>query len=156
MPPEEEQNEVRGKPKSRKLLIIVCLAVVLLGAGGAGAYYKFVRGPYGGLYGEKEVEKPAYYGMNTFMVNLADPGSKRFLKATIKLKVSSAAVAKECTSLDFELRDLILTLLSSKESEDIVTPDDKLILKKQIIETVNRALPKGKVLDVYFTDFLIQ
>ena len=50
----------------------------------------------------------------------------------------------------------MLTLLTSKESEDIMRPEDKLALKKQIMETLNRMLQKGQALDVYFTEFLIQ
>jgi flagellar FliL protein len=155
MPPEEEQKQVTEKPKSKKLLIILPLVIVLLGGGGAGAYFKFVRGQPEGTAEKKHVES-AIYEMDTFMVNLADQGGKRFLKATIKLKVSSAEVAEECKSRSFELRDLILTLLTSKESEEVTTPNDKLVLKKQIMEIVNRALQKGQSQDVYFTEFLVQ
>jgi flagellar protein FliL len=156
MPLDGERKEVQEKPKSKKLLVIVCALAVLLVAGGAGAYYKFVRAPQKGADGKKQVVAPVFYGMNTFMVNLADPGAKRFLKVTIKLEVDSPDVTKECNSLDFALRDHILTLLSSKDSDEIISPEDKLALKKQIMETVNHALHKGRVLDVYFTDFLIQ
>ncbi len=156
MPPEEEQKEVQEKPKSKKkLLIILPLLVVLLGGGAAGAYFKFVRPPGEGTGEEKRVET-AVYEMDTFLVNLADEGGKRFLKATIKIKVSSPDVAKECSSRNFEMRDLILTLLSSKESQEVLRPDDKLVLKRQIMEALNRTLRKGQTLDVYFTEFLVQ
>jgi flagellar FliL protein len=90
------------------------------------------------------------------MVNLADHGGKRFLKATIKLKVNSSNVVEECKVRNFEIKDLMLTLLTSKESEDIMRAEDKQALKKQIMETLNRMLQKGQALDVYFTEFLIQ
>jgi len=157
MPPDEGQNEVKGKSKS-KLLIILPLLIVLLGAGGAGAYFKFMKG-HDDEHGAAEKKKPvetAVYEMDTFMVNLADEGGKRFLKATIKLRVDSAEVAEECKSRNFELRDLVLTLLTSKESAEVISPDDKLNLKKQVMETVNRTLRKGHALDVYFTEFLVQ
>lgn len=155
MPPDEEQKEVRKKPKSKKMMFILPLLVILLGAGGAGAYFKFFKGP-AGKTDKAEHGKYDIYEMNTFLVNLADPGGKRYLKASIKLKVSSAAVAKECQLNDYEIRDRVLTLLSSKETDEVMSPDDKAVLKKQIMDTVNRALHKGRVLDVYFTDFLIQ
>jgi flagellar FliL protein len=94
--------------------------------------------------------------MDTFMVNLADPGGKRFLKATMKLRVSSPHVAEECKLRSFEIRDLVLMILTSKESEEIIKPEDKMILKKQVIEALNRTLRKGQALDVYFTEFLVQ
>jgi flagellar protein FliL len=158
MPPEEEQKEVvQEKPKSKKLLIIIPLLLVLLGGGGAGAYFKFVRVPDESKEGKKPAESAAvFYEMDTFMVNLADPGGKRFLKASIKLKVGSADVAEECKLRNFEIRDTVLMLLSSRESQDIVSPEDKLALKKQIVEALNRMLHKGQAADVYFTDFLVQ
>jgi flagellar FliL protein len=156
MPPEEEQKEVQEKPKSKKLLIIIPLLLVLLGGGGAGAYFKFARAPAVSTEEKKQVESTVYYEMDTLIVNLADPGGKRFLKATIKLKMSSPSVMEECKSHNFQMRDLVLTLLSSKECEEVMSPEDKVVLKKQIMETLNRMLQKGQALDVYFTEFLVQ
>ncbi len=157
MPPEEEKKAVQEKPKSKKLLIIIPLVLVLLGGGGAGAYFKFFKKPPDeGAQEKKQIENAAYYEMDTFMVNLADQGGKHFLKATIKLKVSSPGVVEECKSRSFEIRDFVLTLLNSKESDDVLRPEDKQALKKQIVDTLNHTLQKGQALDVYFTDFLVQ
>ncbi|MGA2733674.1 MAG: flagellar basal body-associated FliL family protein [Syntrophobacteraceae bacterium] len=156
MPPEEEQKEVQEKPRSKKILIIIPLLLVLLGGGGAGAYFKFARAPAVSTEEKKQVESTVYYEMDTLIVNLADPGGKRFLKATIKLKMSSPSVMEECKSHNFQMRDLVLTLLSSKECEEVMSPEDKVVLKKQIMETLNRMLQKGQALDVYFTEFLVQ
>lgn len=157
MSPEEEQKEeVQVKPKSKKLLIILPLIVVLLGGGAAGAYLKFFRTPAEGAVEKKHEENFIYYEMDTFMANLADPGGKRFLKATVKVRVSSPQALEECKMRGFEMRDLILMLLTGKESDEIIRTEDKQALKKQMIEAFNRILRKGQALDVYFTDFLIQ
>jgi flagellar FliL protein len=156
VPPEEEPKEVQEKPKSKKLLIILPLLVVLLGGGAAGAYYKFFKASNEGAEEKKQEETFVYYEMDTFMANLADPGGKRFLKATVKVRVNSPQAMEECKLRNFEMRDLILMLLTSKESDEVSRPEDKLVLKKQIIEALNRILRKGQALDVYFTDFLIQ
>ena len=156
MLPEEEQKEVQEKPKSKKLLIILPLLIVLIGGAAAGAYFKLFALPDDGTVEKKQEESIVYYEMDTFMANLADHGGKRFLKATIKVRVSSSQVAEECKLRSFEMRDLVLTLLTSKESEEILGPEDKLVLKKQILEALNRVLRKGQALDVYFTDFLVQ
>jgi len=156
MPAEEEQKQVQEKPKSKKLLIILPLLVVLLGGAGVGAYLKFFRASGAKVEEKKEEEVLIYHELDTFMVNLADEGGKRFLKATIRLKVTSPQVAEECKLRNFEIRDLVLTLLASKESDDIIKPEDKMTLKKQIAEAINRVLRKGQTLDVYFTEFLVQ
>jgi flagellar FliL protein len=162
MPPEEEKKEEKEKPKSKNLLIILIISAVLLGGGGAGgyfAYFKFIKAPAEGTETNNEAKKQeesAFYEMETFMVNLADPSAKRFLKATIKLKVNSAGVADECKSRNFEIRDMVLTLLTSKEPGEVISPEDKVNLKKEILASLNRVLRKGQVLEVYFTDFLVQ
>jgi len=156
MPEEEQQTKVQEKPKSKKLLIILVILVVLLAGGGAGAYFKFFKAHKESAELKKQEEVPVYHELDTFMVNLADSGSKHFLKAAIKLKVSSHLGGEECKVRGYEIRDTILTVLTSKESEDIVKPEDKMALKKQIMEALNHILQKGQVLDVYFTDFLIQ
>jgi len=159
MPPEEEKKEkteVQEKPKSNKLLIILPLLVVLLGGGGAAAYFKIIKPVGGNKAPEEKKPESAIYEMDTFMVNLADAGGKRFLKSVIKLRVSSLEVAEECKERNIEIRDLVLMLLSSKESMEVVSTEDKLDLKKQILESLNRVLRKGQVQNVYFTDFLVQ
>jgi flagellar FliL protein len=156
MPDEEDQKQAQQNPKSNKLLIILLIVVVLSGGVGAGAYFKFFRATGESVEAKKQEEVPIYHELDTFMVNLADQGGKRFLKATIRLKVNSPQVGEECKLRCFEIRDIVLTVLTSKESEDVIKPEDKLALKKQIMETINRALQKGQVLDVYFTEFLVQ
>lgn len=154
--PEEEQKEVQGKPKSKLLFIILPLVIVLLAGGGAAAYFMFARPSVENPSEKKKEEVQIFYEMPTFMVNLADPGGKRFLKATVGLKLSSQSMAEECKLRNFELRDIVLTILASKESEDINKSEDKTFLKTQILEALNKVLHKGQILDVYFVEFLIQ
>ncbi len=157
MSSEEQEKEVQQKPKSNKLLIILPLLVVLLGGGAAGAYFKFFKAS--AVAGKEEATKeeaPVYQEMDTFMVNLADPGGKRFLKATIKTRVNSPKVAEEMKERAFELRDLVLMILTSKEVDDVSRAEDKMTLKKEIMTSLNRVLHNGQVVDVYFTDFLVQ
>jgi len=156
MSDEDGKKQVSEKPKSNTLLIVLIIVVVLAGGAGAGAYLKLFRASGEAAEAKHEEEAPIYQELDTFMVNLADSGGKRFLKATIRLKVNSLQVGEECKLRNFEIRDLVLTLLTSKESEDIIKPEDKLSLKKQIMETINRVLRKGQVVDVYFTEFLVQ
>ncbi|MDA8308282.1 MAG: flagellar basal body-associated FliL family protein [Deltaproteobacteria bacterium] len=155
MPGKEEPKEVQNKPSSNKLLIIVLVLVVLLGAGVAGVYFNLIPLPHG-KGPVKKKEKPVLYSMPTFLVNLADPGAKRYLKVTMVLDLSSHETAKECSAMDPQLRDLILTVLSNQQSDNIVTPSEKLALKEQLMQSVDHVLTKGKVLAIYFTDFLIQ
>lgn len=161
MPPEAEEQKETSKPKSgsKKLIILIAIAAVLLAGGGTGAYFLFSKSS-GGEQGdapkkEKEHEN-IVQEMDTFLVNLVDPGGKRFLKVTMKMKLNSPQAQDEFKGRQFEMRDIVLMLLTSKEYEEVSKPEDKITLKKDILTSLNRAMRKGQVVDVYFTDFLVQ
>ena len=139
----------------KKLIIIGGLVVVLAGGGFAG--WKFF------LSGDKEpkkeatlVEKKVFHELDPFLVNLADPGGKRYLKASIKLEVSAAEIATEITEKSFQIRDAILMYLSSLEVDDVTLPTGKMTLKREIMNRINQALKNGGVTNIYVTEFLIQ
>jgi len=153
----QEQEEGSGKKSKLKLIILVVL-IVALGGGGFFGYKKF--------FGKKseevaEEQKPTIpqtvtYQLDTFLVNLADPGGKRYLKLTMELELDNSKVIDEITKENFKIRDTILLILSSKEFDDISTVGGKLALKKEIMAKLNGMLHTGKVLNIYFTEFLVQ
>lgn len=151
----DESNEDAPRKSSPLKWIILAVIVVVVGAGGMFGYMKFFA-KHNESAPKKEIAQPVIQEMETFLVNLADPGGKRYLKLTMKAKLSSPQTAAEFTARNFQLRDIILTLLSSKEFADIATPEDKTILKQELIVQLNRVLQQGQVEDIYFTDFLVQ
>lgn len=151
------ENAEGVKPKSSMMKIIILVVIVaVLGGGGFFGYKKFFAKPHEEGAVKEVVVQPVIQEMETFLVNLSDPGGKRYLKCTMKMKVSSPDAAAEMTNRIFEVRDMILTILSSKEYEDIARPEDKLALKQELMTTLNRALQKGQIQDIYFTEFLVQ
>ncbi|MFZ2445924.1 MAG: flagellar basal body-associated FliL family protein [Syntrophobacteraceae bacterium] len=158
MPPEVEQPQETPQPKGsskKKLLLLLVVFVLMLGGGGAGAYFKFFA-PHKDIGENVKEEEIIIKEMETFIVNLSDPGGKRFLKITMKAKLNSQPCLVEFGARNFEMRDICLMVLSGKEVVDIATPEDKINLKQQLVSALNRALRKGQVQDIYFTDFLIQ
>ncbi len=155
-PPEEEQQKKKS-PLMKILILVVLLGV--LGGGGFFAYTKFFASKDGEEAKKKEkvvIEKPVIKTLDTFLVNLADPGGERYLKVTMELRLSNEETSAEFDTRNAEFRDAILMLLSSKEYDDISTLSGKLALKRAIINSLNRLLHQGKVLDIYFTEFLVQ
>ena len=154
-----EQKAPPPKPFGGKLkfiLIGVVLILILAGAG-AGAYFTFFRAGTESTTHEAEAAvEPVIQEMETYLVNLSDPGGKRFLKLTMKAKLDAKQTAAEFVMRNFEIRDLVLMLLSGKEFADIARPEDKLILKQELLAALNRTLRKGQVQDLYFTEFLVQ
>ncbi|SMC19341.1 flagellar FliL protein [Desulfacinum hydrothermale DSM 13146] len=156
-PDTPEQQEEKKSPLMKIILLVVLLAVV--GGGGFFAYTKFFAGKKEEAKKEAPapaLEKPVMKDLETFLVNLSDPGGERYLKITLQLKLSNEAVLTELDARNAEIRDAILMLLSSKEYDDISSLSGKLALKRALTGALNRILKQGQVLDIYFTEFLVQ
>lgn len=94
--------------------------------------------------------------MRDFLVNLIDYGGRRYLKVKLDLEVSTAEAVEEVGVKETILRNYIINILSSKTFNDIKTVEGKNGLRKSIILKCNFILKSGKVLNVYFNDFIIQ
>jgi flagellar protein FliL len=144
-----------------KLLVIVGVLVV---AGGGGAFW-FLG--YAGHSAKadakeevavKEVEPDvgALHALEPFIANLADEDGKRYLKATMQVEFFGARVPEDFNARLPQMRDLLLTLLTSKTFAEVRTPQGKAVLRDEIINRMNRALHKDLVKAVYFTEFIVQ
>lgn len=148
--------------KKRILLILIGVVVLgLLGGGGFFAYRLFVADPLPVQETTPAVPEPTavmgpVYALDPFLVNLADPGRPRFLKLVMQVELNTADVQVELETLKPKVRDSLLTLLSSKSSADLVTIADKERLRNEILHRLNAFLSVGRVVEVYFMDFVVQ
>ena len=164
--PKAEANAAdAAAPKAKsKLPLIIGAVVVLAGAGGGGYWWWSHRAP-ADPKGEAKVEEkhdPADAGVvsfDPFVANLADEGGTRFLRTSLKLVIAGAETATEIEESDVEkaqLQSAILEVLTVQTAEQLVTPDGKAALKKQVIEKAGHVLHSAKVTDVLFTEFVVQ
>lgn len=141
--------------------ILVGLAVLLLLAGavvGGVFAYRALRGSGTGgpaAPGARPAVGPIYR-LDPFVVNLADVGRSRFLRVVLQLELDGSAAASELDALGPRVRDAILTLLSSKSSAELATVGDRERLRSEILHRLNGLLSGGAVVQVYFTEFLVQ
>ena len=56
----------------------------------------------------------------------------------------------------FAINDSLITLISSKSYEEINTVEGKEALRQEVAELVNNRLPNYHVIQVYFTEFVVQ
>ena len=103
-----------------------------------------------------EPEVGQTFDLDPFVVNLNEPGGKRYLKAKIGLEFIREEIRVEMAARVPQLRDIILLYLSSKTLEEIQSVDGKIELKNALITRVNQVLKTGKVRNIYFTQFVIQ
>lgn len=106
------------------------------------------------------------------LVNLADSDGQSYLRLSVVLSVEDEAAKggkaeKEKEKPDPKeakgggagspaARDAILGVVGAERSSDLLTPGGKDALKSKIRDAVQRRDPETKIVDVFFTEFLIQ
>lgn len=109
---------------------------------------------------------------STKIVNLAEPGGKKFIRVTATLEFAppagysslpeeekTAELAEFTASINSRipvLDDTIVTLLSAKEFAAVYSTEGKDTLRQEIIDAINSRLPEYKVIYVYFKEFVMQ
>ena len=94
--------------------------------------------------------------LDTFIVNLADTGGKRYLRMTIDLELDREELESEVNKRLPQVRDSILTILPTKRFEDISSTKGKTALRDQMLERINGLLARGRVTNIYFKEFVVQ
>jgi flagellar FliL protein len=94
--------------------------------------------------------------LEPFIVNIYDGQELRYLKVKVEMEMSLPVPKAEQDERLAPIRDAILVLLSAKTLHDIQDAQGKNQLKDEILVTVNKLIPTGKVVKVYFTDFVVQ
>jgi len=152
----EKTAEEAPPPKKNKklmMIIVIAVAVVTLAAVGFLVVPKFFGGD---KKAETKAEDGVMFSLEPFVVNLNDPGGPKFLKVSIQLELANAPLLEKAKAKTPQLRDAIITLLTSKSSESLFPPEGKLQLKDEINARMNQILGAGNVKNVYLTDFVMQ
>jgi flagellar FliL protein len=103
-----------------------------------------------------EVNVGEMFPLDTFVVNLADANGKRYLRATMQLELAPEEHTDTLEQRLPQIRDAILTILPTKEFQDIRTVEGKSALRNQILDSLNQVLNGEIVANIYFTEFVIQ
>lgn len=109
---------------------------------------------------EEEEEEVIVIGemfpLDTFVVNLADPKGKRYLRATMQLELAPEQTVETFEKRLPQIRDVVLTILPTKQFQEIRTVDGKAALRTEILDRLNGLYNSESVVNIYFTEFVIQ
>ncbi len=110
-----------------------------------------------------ETNSPPKYlvHLEGFTVNLADVEESHFLRVSMDLGVDHLPEGtdkdKPASALPVgRIRDAIISVLATAKADALLTPEGKVQLKKELVTSLNRNVPKAGVREVYFTEFLVQ
>jgi flagellar FliL protein len=95
------------------------------------------------------------YDFKPFHLNLGNPLENRYVRMEIRLEYPNVEQKTELTARDSQLRDAIVTIISRKTREHLLSPDGKDQLRLEIKNRLNQYLEK-KIVNVYITDILIE
>jgi flagellar FliL protein len=177
--PEETVEELQEvKPAKSyasigRMLVIVLLAIVSSAGGGFISFVLINRtlnaqaraaNPDRAKEAEQQriaamLEKSAVLPLEPFVVNLADEDAARYLRIKISLLVDDKSKVAQIAAnqpLQQKVRDVILQSLTAKTSQEIMNEEGKNKLRHELQDKVALYFRDPKVVDVMFTEFVIQ
>jgi flagellar FliL protein len=166
---QEESTEAEKAPAKGRNNVMIIAGVIVLSAGiiGGGLFFglKSHALPAAAEAGgekkaehAKKKEAPVMYPLEAFIVNISDGADIRYLKVKVELETGLTAETskKELDPYLAKLRDAILVLLTTKTIQDVRDLAGKNRLREEILASVTKVVPAGKITSIYFTDFVVQ
>jgi flagellar FliL protein len=158
---------------SKKMLIIIAGgAFLFLGIIGGGFYMIYTQmtkiqvQPPGAAPEAVQQAKPvpakdqpvigALFPLDTFIVNLSDENFNHYLRLTMHFELSDAKLTEELQKRLPQVRDIMFNILPAKRFKEIQTVAGKQALREEIVAAVNKLLVSGKVVNIYFVEFVVQ
>ena len=105
---------------------------------------------------EQQIKIGPTFPLDTFIVNLADQGGNRFLRATMNLELENEDLMGEMEKRLPQIRDVILVILPTRTYQDIRSVEGKTALRAEILAKLNGVLKREVITNIYFTEFVIQ
>ena len=151
--------------KKGLIILVACFVIIALTVGAglyvlwgkvSGAAPETGEGTEEVAEQEAKVKVKALLSMETFVVNLADRGGKRYLRVTMAMEIDDKDFVTEAKENVPRMRDKVLLILPTKEFKDIRTSSGKEALRKEIIEQLSPLLKNCKITNLFFQEFVIQ
>lgn len=103
---------------------------------------------------DKEVRK--IIELQPFVVNLADREDSRYLRMSVSLGVGETKEEKPDPILLTRVRNAMLAVLTTKTADEILTPEGKATLRRELMKAARAAIEEPHIEAIYITDFIVQ
>ena len=151
----------------KKLIVFIVIPAILVSVIGGVCFVVWKKTSFFSSQTEKEPESEkvpennsevirSVYSLDTFIVNLAAKGGRRFLRVTMHLELKDESLAGEIDKRLSQIRDSILMILPTKRFEDINSVEGKIALRDEVMIKLNSLLKDGSITNIYFVEFVIQ
>jgi flagellar FliL protein len=148
-------------PSSSKVLFVVIALLVAVNLGGTVFVVLKVLHPPVASAEPAHAEPPAptvgpTVQMETFVVNLNEPGSARYLKTSFEIEVSTPAIANELTTMKNLVRDDLIRYFSGLTVAATLGEENKTKIKAEVVSRVEKLVGPNKVHRIFLTEFVVQ
>lgn len=170
--PEKKEEKAKGKLppifENKVLLLggVVVLQALLaigitqyvivprLGAGAAA----IAGGEHDGKHAEgEEKAEGVLVSLNEVIAALrSEGGAKNYVRTTISVEVKDEKMAKALEERIAQLRDAVIMTVSQKTADELTTPEGTAALREELTERLAEHLPAGALLNIYFSDLVVQ
>lgn len=118
------------------------------------------EGEHGAEGGEADKAAAAGAGLlvkfDPLVVNISEKNSIHYLKLQLEVQVDQEGTIQEIDQNKAQIRDRLVFIFSDSSLREVLSTGGKALLKEDILVALNKILTKGKVTNVYFTDFTVQ
>ncbi|MEF2146510.1 MAG: flagellar basal body-associated FliL family protein [Desulfovibrionaceae bacterium] len=166
-----DESIVQEEPKKKKGLLkwIIILVLVLGIAGGAFMFKDKIMSMIGMGDSTEQAEEPTSEELQAapgfkgematvpdFVANINDPLGKRYVKLGLVVELINEEAMLEFNDAQVKVKNMLLILLGSKKPQEMLGPKNQLLLQQEIVDRINQIIGEGKVLQVYFSSYLLQ
>lgn len=152
-----EKSVDSGNSNLIKVVVILLLVVVIILA--AALAFFLIKGE-GGTEAVTNIFKSDdeyTYLLDEFAINLKPEGrTNHYLKLKIALMYKDKKGAEILEPNVNKIRDSVIGILRDKSYSEIIDSNIAVSMKEEIISTLNDALGKVLIQDIYITDILVQ
>ena len=158
----KDKEPAKSGGKNKIFLIGVPVLVLLIFGTAAGAYFMgvFSGEKSGTAEAAAKTEEKKNLGplleMEDFVVNIMHDDSARFLKVGITLEVEDEESRTAIKRRMPQIADAVLLMVGNKTFDDVKDLQGKMQLKADLLDRIQELSGRGKVRNIYFTDFVVQ
>ena len=175
---DENNQEVKSSGGGKGLIIVlIALVVFLLLAVVGGGYFLYSQGvlsgtPPSGQEVQKEESKDKgndsfKADINDLVLNLTDSrGKEKLMKLSFSIKSTEPTIAVIVETYKAEIVDVVISQISARRSEELLTVGGKNLLKDELIQDINNVInevtasdskiARNNVKTILFTTFVIK
>lgn len=95
------------------------------------------------------------FEIGEFTTNLAPDSERRFVKVRVVVELNDSSLENEVKEKLPILKDRILLFFNSKTSDDLKA-ENRSRLKNELQAQLNHCLQTGKIVNIYFSDLVLQ